>query len=52
MHCLQLIREVGIKKVMYSDGDLYSVKYEYARDMTTEWVSRGNLTLQIPRPSL
>jgi len=46
MHCLQLIREVGIKKIMYSDGKMEYVKMEYSNEMESNWVSRGNASLK------
>ena len=46
MHCLQLIQEVGIKKIMYSDGQMEYVKMEYSDEMKSNWVSRGNASLK------
>lgn len=43
-HCLEFIRSVGIKKLIYSDDGSYEeMKVEEPKFMDTEWISRGDI---------
>lgn len=42
-HCLEFIKSVGIRKIIYSDGGNYEwMRMEDVRYMETDWISHGD----------